>query len=165
MFLESARISRTWLRVTWLDPLQLLPHSLASVAKRQRTWSLSGSATGIRIFWGQPRWNRITGKVAEIGEELICPVSVRLVRSTVVERNHSLPRESRDGQQHPEKLKTRPVQRSVESCTTVDRESARKSVSDVKWSGKVITESLNDRMIWSLSCKSNVKVPGLGGIP
>ena len=105
-FWTSIKISRTWSRVTCFDPSQAPPHSLAPVAKRHRTRSLSGSATWTRIFWGQPRWNRITGKVAESGEELICPVSVRLVRFTVVERNHSLLAEFRDGQQHPEKLKT-----------------------------------------------------------
>ena len=45
------------------------------------------------------------GMLAETGDELICPVSARLVRLTVVDKDQELPPELREIQQQSEYLK------------------------------------------------------------
>ena len=45
------------------------------------------------------------GMQAETGDELICPVSARLVRLTVVDKDQDPPPELRETQQHLEYLK------------------------------------------------------------
>ena len=93
--LEFARIDQAWR--LWLTssrvPLELnrwqtAPHSLREpVDHLQRTLSPSESSAGIAIVFEQPCWCRTMGASAEIGDELIFPLSCLLVRLTVVDRN------------------------------------------------------------------------------
>lgn len=85
----------------WQTP----PHSLCeSFDHRQRTLSPSESSAGIVTVFGQPCWCRTIGDIAEIGDELILPISGRLVRLAVVERNQLPPPFVSEIQQQLEQL-------------------------------------------------------------
>ena len=88
-----------------LNRWQTPPHSLwEPVDHLQRTLSPSESSAGIAIVLGQPCWCRTMGGSAEIGDELIFPLSCLLVRLTVVDRNQPFPPFASEIQQQPEYL-------------------------------------------------------------
>ena len=76
----------TWSKVPSGNALHTPPHSPLPTAHLQRTTSLLGSATRMLILSGHPWFTTYMGEVAEIGEELMPPVSRRATRLTVVPR-------------------------------------------------------------------------------
>ena len=59
------------------------------VAQRHFTMSPSGSSTGILRDWVHPSCQRMIAGLLDTGDELILPLSDRLVRLTVVDTNQA----------------------------------------------------------------------------